>query len=395
MESTWSALFTLSAVSIVALLLSQVLARWAIPEVLAYLGVGILLGPELLGVLSAHVLEQSALITQILLGFVAFMLGEYLAPKALLDRRTLPLTTGLLSVLLPFIAVICGVIAWAGAPIREAIVLGIFAMAGAPATVLAMRQALGDRSGLGNLLATLAALDNLLVVLAYGALAPFLAASVTKEWSIWSALWEVLLTIGVGTGIGLMGARILERVRLINPGSTGNTVAGALLVVTALVASAWLLGSSALVACAVAGLVTAAREENVLRCDHTACSALRPLEHLVYVLFFLLAGTEIVFRHLAVAGIVALIYILGRSAGKIVAAIVGGIRTKRSLPESVRFGAALLPQAGVVVGLALDAGSRFPYVGTDVVAVVLAALVVFELLGPIAVQKALRGAAPQ
>ena len=146
-------------------------------------------------------------------------------------------------------------------------------------------------------------------------------------------------------------------------------------------------------ACAVAGLITAAREETIPRSDHTACSALRPLEHLVYVLFFVFAGTEIVFGHLTAAGVIALVYILGRSLGKIAAAVVGGIRTKRSMPASLRFGAALLPQAGVVVGLALDAGARFPYVGADIVAVVLAALIVFEFVGPVAVQKALLSAA--
>jgi Kef-type K+ transport system membrane component KefB len=391
-ESTWIALLALSAVSIVALLFAQALARWAIPEVLAYLVVGIVLGPEILGVLSVGVLDRTAFLPQVLLGFVAFMLGEYLAPRALLNRKTLPITTGVLSVLLPLAVVMYGVTAWAGAPVREAIVLGIFAMAGAPATVLAIRQTLGDRSGLGGLLATLAALDNLLVVLVYATLAPFLAASVTAEWTVWSALWEVVLTIGAGTVVGLLGARTLERLRIANPGSAGATMAGSLFVIVALVASTWLLGSSPLVACAVAGLVTASREETIPRSDHTACSALRPLEHLVYVLFFVFAGTEIVFGHLTAAGVIAVVYILGRSLGKIAAAVLGGIRTKRSMPASLRFGAALLPQAGVVVGLALDAGARFPYVGADIVAVVLAALIVFEFVGPVAVQKALLSA---
>ena len=108
--------------------------------------------------------------------------------------------------------------------------------------------------------------------------------------------------------------------------------------------------------------------------------------------FFVFAGTEIVFGQLLGAGLVAVIYVFGRALGKVMAAFVGGLVTHRRPVESLRFGAALLPQAGVVVGLAVDAGSRFPQVGAEILSVVLAALVIFELVGPFAVQHALRHA---
>ena len=240
MDSTWLGLLAISGVSIVALLLARVLARWKLPEVLVYLCVGIVLGPQLLGVLNTDLLARSAFVPHLLLGFVAFMLGEYLAPRALLGRKTFPITTTILSVLLPLAAVIVGTLMLTGVPGREAVTLGILAMAGAPATVLAIKNALGDKGRLSNLLATLAAADNLLVVLLYAAAAPFLAASVTTDWSVWSALWEVVVTIVAGTALGLLGMWALRLLLAAEKDSPGASLAGALLVVIALVASSLL-----------------------------------------------------------------------------------------------------------------------------------------------------------
>jgi Kef-type K+ transport system membrane component KefB len=390
-SATWLGILAISGVAMVAMLLARLLARWNLPEVLVYLCVGIALGPQLLDVLSVGLLERSDFIPHLLLGFVAFMLGEYLSPGALLDRRTLPIVTATLSVLLPLAIVIVGAIMLVGVPAREAITLGILAMAGAPATVLAIKHSMGDRGRLGNLLASLAALDNVLVVLLYAAAVPFLTASVTTDWSLLSALWEVVIAIGAGSALGLLGIWALKLVLSAERESVGASLTGTILVVTALVASSLLIGSSSLVACAVAGLGMAVRREKT-PAGPDVFSALRSLEHLVYVFFFVFAGTEIVFGHVLSAGLVTLVYILGRALGKVLAALVGGLSTRRRLPEALRFGGALLPQAGVVVGLAVDASYRFPQVGTEILSAVLAALVIFELVGPFAVQHALRHA---
>lgn len=388
MGSTWLGILALCGVAALGLVVARFIARWKIPEVLAYLLIGIVLGPEVLGILNVHLLERSAFIPQLLLGFVAFMLGELLTPSSLPNRRLPIVATAVLAVALPLVLVTGGTLWLTKAPIREAITLGVLAMAGAPATVLAIRQALGDRSKRGDSLATLAALDNLLVVLVYGTLAPFLVASVAQKWSVWSALFEVLVTVAGGTILGLVGAWLLSVLSAGEDDGVGRSLAAALLALGALVASSLLIGASPLIACAVAGIGTAVREKRVPETSR-AFDALRSLEQLVYVFFFVFAGTEINFGHLMAAGTVALVYVVGRSIGKIAAGFAGGLMDRQSLRESTMFGFALLPQAGVVVGLALDAAARFPYVGADILAAVMAALVVFELVGPFAVQGAL------
>ena len=51
-------------------------------------------------------------------------------------------------------------------------------------------------------------------------------------------------------------------------------------------------------------------------------------------------------------------------------------------PESNWYGPALLPQAGVAVGMALVAGEQFPSLAPEIMALTISATVIFEILGP-------------
>ncbi|MFQ6093089.1 MAG: cation:proton antiporter, partial [bacterium] len=83
------------------------------------------------------------------------------------------------------------------------------------------------------------------------------------------------------------------------------------------------------------------------------------------------------------------LYIRGRAMGKFVGAMVGG--TIGRAPQSVRryLGLGLLPQAGVSIGLVYFLGERYSELSQQVAAVVLSAIVVNELVGPIAVRWAI------
>ena len=50
----------------------------------------------------------------------------------------------------------------------------------------------------------------------------------------------------------------------------------------------------------------------------------------------------------------------------------------------------MLPQAGVALGLGLLAAGRFPLFAEEILAVVIAATVVFELIGPVVTKNALK-----
>ena len=385
----WVDLIVLCGVALASIGLAQLLARFHVPEVSVYLLVGLVLGPHMLRLVDTGVVERSSVVPELLLGFVAFMLGERLTARAITRQGRLFPFISILALVIPFVLVAGAVYFGLGAPIREAVVLGLFAMAGAPATILAVGNELSASGTRHDLLITLAAFDNMFVVVVYGVAAPFLAARVAQSWTPSAAIAEVAVTLLGGLAIGLVAGRILALMTMrVAADNVGRSIASSLLVVVTVAAAAHFVGASGLIACAVAGITIATVQER--RDSHLSTfRALSGLEDIVYVFFFVFAGTELVPGSLVYAGTLALVYIALRAVGKIAAGTLGGLLRQDPPREAWLFGVALLPQAGVVVGLALDASARFPFVGAEVLSVVLAALIVFELVGPITLRGAL------
>lgn len=110
----------------------------------------------------------------------------------------------------------------------------------------------------------------------------------------------------------------------------------------------------------------------------------REIENLEWpfmIVFFVLAGAELRFDDLAAAGLLGVAFLALRTVGKIAgsalaAKIAGGPDARPGW-----LGVALLPQAGVALGLALLAAERSPDVADRLLAVVVATTVLFELVG--------------
>ena len=105
------------------------------------------------------------------------------------------------------------------------------------------------------------------------------------------------------------------------------------------------------------------------------------IEWLVLVVFFVLIGASLETSELKGAVPLVAGYVLLRSIGKVVGAW-GGAAAVGSPPETRRWlGVALLPQAGIALGLTLEAVARFPTFAEQALPAVVLATVVFELVG--------------
>ena len=103
----------------------------------------------------------------------------------------------------------------------------------------------------------------------------------------------------------------------------------------------------------------------------------------LFVLFFVMSGAELelgVFTDIVIVAI-GVVYILFRSAGKIIGAAASAKAVKCS-PTIVKYlGITLLPQAGVALGMTITAMS----LGADGILIrniVLFAVMIYELVGP-------------
>jgi len=185
----------------------------------------------------------------------------------------------------------------------------------------------------------------------------------------------------LGVLLGIPAAYATGR---ISPGDP--TLAEALgLVFLCLGAARW-LEVSFLLAAVVMGTVVANLAKHHDRPFH-------PIEHIQWpfmLVFFLLAGAALELEALAAVGWLGATYVFSRVAGRLLGASV--CAWWRAMPEGTGrwMGVALLPQAGVAVGMALMAAQQFPERAEVLLSVVLASTVVFEIVGPPMTRLALR-----
>jgi Kef-type K+ transport system membrane component KefB len=118
----------------------------------------------------------------------------------------------------------------------------------------------------------------------------------------------------------------------------------------------------------------------------------------IMCLFFVLSGMKMDFSNFALVGLLGLVYFLARILGKYMGGYVGCVLAREPKNVTVNFGLALIPQAGVAIGLA-DLGSRLlpEGAGSIFLSIILCSSILYEMIGPAAAKYALirSGSIPQ
>ena len=101
------------------------------------------------------------------------------------------------------------------------------------------------------------------------------------------------------------------------------------------------------------------------------------------VMFFVLSGMRLSIPSLAAAGVIGIVYFLVRIAGKYTGSALGAAVTHAS-PEIRRyFGLALIPQAGVSIGLAVLGQRMLPAESGQLLStIILSSGLLYEMVGP-------------
>jgi Kef-type K+ transport system membrane component KefB len=120
----------------------------------------------------------------------------------------------------------------------------------------------------------------------------------------------------------------------------------------------------------------------------------RYTEELIFVLFFTISAMHLDFSVLTSNYLLIVIFIIFRSAGKFSGTILGG-KISKSSPAIQKFTAGgLLPQGGIVIGLALviKQNPSFGSISDIILNVIIGATIIHEIIGPIASKIALKKA---
>lgn len=195
-----------------------------------------------------------------------------------------------------------------------------------------------------------------------------------------SSVREIGGAILLGLALGLPMAYRTGRIR---PGEPTQAEALGLVMLCAGLA-VW-ADVSYILATMVLGAVVA----NVAKHHRRPFHAIEGIEWPFLILFFLLAGAALHVEALMQVGLLGAGYIGLRVTGRLLGTRFGGWLSGADPTTRHWIGLALLPQAGVAIGMALFAGQRFPELNEVILPVILASTVIFELTGPIFTRKVL------
>jgi Kef-type K+ transport system membrane component KefB len=106
-------------------------------------------------------------------------------------------------------------------------------------------------------------------------------------------------------------------------------------------------------------------------------------------IFFVLAGASLEFGMIREIGLIGIAYIASRIAGKLLGASIGAKMSDADTATRRWMGFALLPQAGVAIGMALVASNQFPAYEQTLLTIVIGSTVFFEIIGPVFTRMAL------
>ncbi|MCK5064694.1 MAG: cation:proton antiporter, partial [Candidatus Fermentibacteraceae bacterium] len=377
----------------------KVARKIGLPSLIGFMIAGAIMGVSVLQIFNVEILEHLSFIPEIALGFVAFSIGSELN-LSVLKRLGRSLTAILLcETLFTFALVTLGVLLISGGDWPMALIFGAMAPATAPAGTVAVLQEYKAKGTLTQALYAVVGFDDGIAVLIFGFAAALSKSLLSSETggsanilaTAGKPALEIVISIAAGLLIGIVYTRLVRLIR-----SHNNIPALTFGFVCVAVGLAITYGFSPILTPMAMGFVLS----NTSRSESSIVSnRLRPLMPLIFILFFFIAGAHLNLGSLPSLGLLGLVYILARSAGKIIGAGFGARIGKA--PSNIRkyLGIGILSQAGVAIGLSIavaqqfsQLGARGSEIGIAVITTVTATCIIFEIIGPIMAKYALKKA---
>jgi len=364
------------------------LGKLKFPMITGYIIIGVLLSPSLLNIIPRETVGELDIITNVALGIIAYLIGGslhwadlqrlaksiiYIVPFESLGAWFLVtlVLASLGSLIIP------GETFWQ-TYFPMAFVIGAISCATAPAATMAIISEYRAKGPFTTTLLAVVGLDDAIAVIAFAIASGISQPLVNDAGSIsfYQMLGIPFLHIAESISIGIVFAIVLMYIsRLARTRELLLVVVFGMIMLCTGVST--YLGLSLILANMVVGFVIV---NKVTRRE--MFEVVGEIEDVVYVMFFVLAGLHFDLSVMKFAGMLALLIVLTRCLGKYMGVRVGA--TISHAPDNVKnyLGFALLPTAGVAVGLVLLASTQFPTFGVVMLNAVLAATIINELIAP-------------
>lgn len=358
-----------------------------IPEVTGYLLIGLVIGPGAFDLVTHDNLVTLGFLSDVALGLILFNIGAIFEASnfRLVGPGVVRITLweASLAFTLVFIVLAASGLTW-----QLALLLGVVAMETAPATTLMVLNEYDAKGPLTDRLLALVALNNMYVLVMFGVVTAGLTLidASAGGWlaaayrAVHGLLWTTVGSVALGALLGLFMDAWATRAK--ESGEAMTLSIGTILI--AVGASRW-LGLSPLISTLALGATIA----NASPQGDRLLRALGRADPPLYAAFFVLAGAELQPGAVLGLGVIGAAYTLARMTGKIAGARIG--LRGQDVPDVVRqqLGYCLVSSSSLAVGLTIQIRTAFPEYAASVTGIVLAAVVIFEIIGPLLTRRAL------
>ncbi len=362
-----------------------------LPSVTAYILAGVVIGPYCFNLIPKEIAAGMDFISDIALAFIAFGVGEFFRFSVLKRNGAKVVVITLFEALAASVFVFVLTYFILGLGLAFSVILAALASATAPAsTMMTIRQTKAKGDFVDTLLSVVA-LDDVVSLLAFSVAVSVAMATLGSSFSVGDVLVPIgknIIMVAIGVGIGfLLNFLMAKR-------STDNRLIVALAFLFLLCGIGAAIDVSPLLGCMAMGTIYI----NVSK-DDRLFKQLNYFNPPVLLLFFVLSGVKfrldvLVDTDSAINGVpilvIGILYFVVRIAGKYIGAFGGCAVTGK--PHRVRnfLGFALIPQAGVAIGLAaLGARLLGGETGAVLQTIILSSSILYELIGPASAKFAL------
>ncbi|MCZ6598146.1 MAG: cation:proton antiporter [Planctomycetota bacterium] len=385
-------LLTLAIVVLAGVLSGMAAKMVRLPGITGQIVAGVLIGASGLHIFSEESVQHLQPVTHFALGLMAVTIGAHLNLRRLRGAwkrlRWLLLAESVVTPVLVFLGtVLLPDIGW-----TSALLLGALAVSTAPVTVVALVKESRSKGVFVKTLVAAVALNNIACILIFEVARTVAKVGLDTEGGhsildgLRSPVEQLLVAFAFGGGVAVLlnlVGRFVARIDIL-------TTAGAAAILLTSGLSEY-VGTSPLLSCMFLGIIQA----NTVSRDKLADTVFANFEPAILATFFTLAGMHLNLEHVAKAGAAAGVFFVLRGVGKIAAVHLAMTIAKATKKVRRYLGLALLPQAGIAIGLVIllqdDPVFREHRETLDLfVAIVLTVVTMNEIAGPILTRWALK-----
>ncbi len=390
----YTLLIYVSVVLIIGFAVGKFVEHYGLPAITGYLIAGVLIGPYGLGLVTMQAVDAFDVITSIVLGIIAFQIGTELFIPVLKRSGKRLLSITFVHAFITYAIVFVGVYLISGEA-WIAFALAGLGVASAPAPVMEVIKKLRAKGPVKSTVVPVVGLLDIVSVIIFG-LSSSIALSLLEGHSIsinnafFEPVTEVVLSIFVGALLGaLLG--VTSKIFVEKAPKADRYLAYLVLSLSFILFSTWLASetnlSNILIPMTMGMAFTNFIDKETFEIQG---HALQNFGAPFFVLFFTIAGLSLSPTIVVQAALLATVFIVLRAVGKIGGSYIASSLTQCPTTVKRYTGMALLPQAGVTIGMLISLSASLPPEETQLIqAVVLSSILIFQIIGPIALQRAL------